>query len=429
MNPINIALLHYSCPPVVGGVEEVIRQQALLFKRYYQNVKVFAGDGGQFSPDFEVEINPLLGSRNKSILKAHQALREGNEEYVEQLAIKIYKYLKEALQGFDLLIAHNVLTMRYNLPLTFALFRLAQEDILPIISWNHDSPYFYEDHPDYLNTSPWTILRKFHRKIFYVVISESRRNQFAKLYSAKEHIYVIPNGVDPIAFFRLDPLTVRLIQAEKLFEADFILVQPSRLHPRKNIELSIRVTHALRELGIDARFLLTGAYDPHEPKTVEYYRKLVGLARELGISQQVIIIAEYKFKSGQKITADRIRIRDLYLIADALFLPSTQEGFGIPLLEAGMIKLPIICSNIPPFKEIGGHDVVFFNLNDSPETIARRILEFKQRLEPQRMFRRVMKEYTWDNIYTYKLYPLLLKILEEFRSWQSPTPGNNYIRT
>jgi len=359
MNPLNIALLHYSCPPVVGGVEEVVRQQALLFKRYYQNVKVFAGDGGQFSSEFEVEINPLLGSRNKSILRAHQALQEGNEEYVEQLALKIYKYLKEALQGFDVLIAHNVLTMRYNLPLTFALFRLAQENLLPIISWNHDSPYFYDDHPDYLDTSPWIILKKFHRKIFYVVISESRKQQFAQLYGTHEHIYVVPNGVDPIAFFRLDPLTVRLIQEEKLFEADLILVQPSRLHPRKNIELSIRVTHA-----------------------------------------------------------DRIRIRDLYLIADALFMPSLQEGFGIPLLEAGMIKLPIICSRIPPFEEIGGQDVVFFDLNDSPERIARRILEFKQRLEPQRMFRRVIKEYTWDNIYHYRLYPLLLQILEEFQSWQ-----------
>ena len=418
MNPLNIALLHYSCPPVVGGVEEVVRQQALLFKRYYQNVKVFAGDGGQFSNEFEVEINPLLGSRNKSILRAHQALREGNEEYVEQLALKIYKYLKEALQGFDVLIAHNVLTMRYNLPLTFALFRLAQENLLPIISWNHDSPYFYDDHPDYLDTSPWIILKKFHRKIFYVVISESRKQQFAQLYGSREHIYVVPNGVDPIAFFRLDPLTVRLIQEEKLFEADLILVQPSRLHPRKNIELSIRVTHALHQQGVNVRFLLTGAYDPHEPKTVEYYRKLVGLARELGIAKQVIIVAEYKFKSGQKITADRIRIRDLYLIADALFMPSLQEGFGIPLLEAGMIKLPIICSRIPPFEEIGGQDVVFFDLNESPEHIARRILEFKQRLEPQRMFRRVIKEYTWDNIYHYRLYPLLLQILEEFQSWQ-----------
>ena len=418
MAALNIALLHYSCPPVVGGVEEVVRQQGLLFKRYYQNVKIFAGDGAQFSPDFEVEINPLLGSRNKSILKAHKALLEGNDEPLQQMAQKIYTYLKKALNGFDILIAHNVLTMRYNLPLSFALFRLAQEDLLPIISWNHDSPYFYNDYPPYLNQSPWTILRKHHRKIFYVVISESRRQQFARLYGSQEHIFVVPNGIDPIAFFRLDPLTVRLIQEERLFEADLLLVQPSRLHPRKNIELSIRVTHALQQQNVKARFLLTGAYDPHEPKTLEYYRKLTTLARELGIQRDIIIIAEYKFKSGQKITADRIRIRDLYLIADALFLPSWQEGFGIPLLEAGMIKLPIICSHIPPFAEIGKDDVVFFNLHDTPEEIARRIITFKQQLPPQRLFRRVIKEYTWDNIYHYKLMPLLRQVIKEFQAWR-----------
>ncbi len=418
MNPLNIALLHYSCPPVVGGVEEVIRQQALLFKRYYQNVKIFAGSGGQFSPEFEVEINPLLSSTNRQILRAHQALQQGDKTLFQQLANKIYRYLKRSLNNFNVLIAHNVLTMRYNLPLAFALFRLAQEDLLPVISWNHDSPYFYTDYPPYLDQSPWTILKKFHHKIFYVVISESRKQQFARLYGEDKHIFVVPNGIDPITFFRLDPLTVRLIQEENLFEAELLLVQPSRLHPRKNIELSIHVTHALQQMGVGARFLLTGAYDPHEPQTVAYYRKLVTLSKDLGIHNDIIIIANYKFKSGQQITSDRIRIRDLYLIADALFLPSFQEGFGIPLLEAGMIKLPIICSRIPPFEEIGQQDVVFFELDESPRTIARKIIQFKQRLEPQRMFRRVIKEYTWDNIYHHQLYPLLLNIIKEFQEWK-----------
>jgi hypothetical protein len=56
----NIALLHYSCPPVVGGVEEIIRQQASLFQRFYHNIKVFSGIGGAFSKYIDVEINPLL---------------------------------------------------------------------------------------------------------------------------------------------------------------------------------------------------------------------------------------------------------------------------------------------------------------------------------------------------------------------------------
>ena len=414
MDQLNIALLHYSCPPVVGGVEEVIRQQANLFHRYYHKVKVFAGAGDQFSPHYRVEINPLLGSRNKQVIKAHETALEGHLEPLERLAHKVYRYLSDALANFDVLIAHNVLTMRYNLPLTYAIFRLAQDDQLPIISWNHDSPFFYEDYPRFLDTSPWNILKRSHAKIYYVVISDSRKKQFTRLYGSRHHIYVIPNGIDPIQFFRLDPTTVRIIQEQRLFEGDFLMVQPSRLHPRKNIELSIRVTRALQDRGLQARLLVTGAYDPHEPKTVAYYKQLMALARELKISSDVLIMAEYKFRSGQPLTPDRIIIRDLYLISDILFMPSFQEGFGIPLLESGMIKLPIVCSNIPPFREIGGRDVCFFELEDTPAEIADKILKFISRLPTRRFFRKVIKEYVWDNIYQYQLLPLLRQVREDF---------------
>ena len=120
----NVALLHYSCPPVVGGVEEVIRQQASLLSRFYHNVKIFVGDGGKFSDNFEIEINPLLGSRNRLVLKAHQLSHEGKPEKMEGLVKRIYKYLLESLKGFDVLIAHNVLTMPFNLPLSVAIHRI-----------------------------------------------------------------------------------------------------------------------------------------------------------------------------------------------------------------------------------------------------------------------------------------------------------------
>jgi len=410
---LNIALLHYTCPPVVGGVEEVVRQQASLFHRYYHKVKIFAGAGDQFTKDYQIEINPLLSSRNKQILRAHELILENNLNKMETLSQRIHQYLCNVLDRFDLLIAHNVLTMPFNLPLTYALHRMAQDSSIPIVSWNHDSPYFYHDYPRYLDQAPWNILKRINSKIHYVVISESRKAQFSELYGTKDRLYVVPNGIDPIRFFRLDPNTVRLIQEQKLFESDFLMVQPSRLHPRKNIELSIRVTRALRDRNINARLLLTGAYDPHEHNTVEYYNKLQDLARKLNVEKDIIVIAEYRYKSGERITPDRILIRDLYLIADILFLPSWQEGFGIPLLESGMIKLPVVCSNIPPFVEVGGEDVCMFNLDSPPEVIAHKILEFLHALKPQRMFRRVIRDYVWDNIYHSKLLPILQSIVEE----------------
>ncbi|MBW1923669.1 MAG: glycosyltransferase family 4 protein [Deltaproteobacteria bacterium] len=409
----NVAILHYTCPPVVGGVEEIVRQQSSLLTRHYHNVKVFAGEGEVFSSNIEVETNPLLGSRNKAVLNAHRASSEGNPARMEALTRKIYDYLMDALERFDVLIAHNVLTMPYNLPLTAAIHRIGREGLLPVISWNHDSPYFYPDYPEYLDLFPWNMLKRGYAGIHYVAISESRKEMFGRLYGGKRYLSVIPNGIDPIRFFRLDPTTVRLIQEERLFEAEFLMVQPSRLHRRKNMEFSIRVTRALHDQGLHARMLITGAHDPHEPKSLAYYRELKSLAAELGVSQDVLIIAEYVFKSGEKLAASRITMRDLYLISDILFLPSLQEGFGIPLLEAGMIKLPVVCSRIPPFREIGGEDVCFFDLDESPAAVARKILRFRKKLEPQRMFRKVTRKYVWDNIYHSELLPLLDRVIGE----------------
>jgi len=407
----NIALLHYSCPPVVGGVEEIVRQQASLFHRHYLTVKILAGSGGQFAHEYRVEINPLLGSRSPKILNFHKNASE-QPTTLDILSDGIFQYLSRALVQFDILIAHNVLSMHYNLPLTYALHRLADSKQIKVIGWNHDSPYFYENFPINLHSGPWNVLRKYNPNIHHVVISESRRQQFLQLYGEDKDIEVIPNGVDPFRFFRLDISSVRIIQENDLFNVDFIMAQPSRLHPRKNIELSIQVTRALQDKGINARLLLTGAYDPHEEKAISYYRKLKRLAKQLKVEKNVLIMAEYLFESGEKLKVNRDTIRDLCLIADLLFMPSKQEGFGIPLLEAGMIKLPIVCSDIPPFREIGGVNVCYFSLQDTPEKIATKIIEFVKSLPPYQMHREVINKYVWDNIYHQTLMPLLERVIK-----------------
>lgn len=406
MRPASIALLHYTTSPVVGGVEEILDQQASLFLRHGHRVKVIAGRGGRTGKEYEVEINPLLDSRHPDILRIHKGIPDYRPEFrtlVDALCIN----LQQALEGFDVLIAHNVLTMAYNLPLTCALHKLADAKKIQIVAWNHDSPFFYPGYADYLNGAPWRILKRSHPAIRYIAISESRKRQFLLLFGRKTRIDVIPNGIDPFQFYHLDSATARFIQESRLFDSDLLIVQPSRLHPRKNIELSIRVLRALHDRDVKATLLVTGAYDPHENKEVGYYSRLRDLAQELMIEEYVWIISEDNFRSGKKLIVDRITVRDLYLIADILFLPSLQEGFGLPLLEAGLMKLPIFCSEIPPFREIGGNDISTFGLDDPPEKIADRILALGSRPGPPSLYRRVIRYHVWDNIYRSLLLPFI----------------------
>ncbi|MBL7217812.1 MAG: glycosyltransferase, partial [Desulfobacteraceae bacterium] len=102
--------------------------------------------------------------------------------------------------------------------------------------------------------------------------------------------------------------------------------------------------------------------------------------------------------------------RDLYLMADLLLMTSKDEGFGLPLLEAGLIKLPIACTEIPPFLEIG-EDVCFFSLDDHPLTIAGRIVEYLARSNTHTMFRSVMRKYVLDVVCRREIMPFLRDII------------------
>jgi len=76
--------------------------------------------------------------------------------------------------------------------------------------------------------------------------------------------------------------------------------------------------------------------------------------------------------SGEIILPGWVDEEDLpYLLSGAeLFVfPSFYEGFGIPILEALACGVPVLASDIPALREIGGEAVNFFNPN-SPEEMA-----------------------------------------------------------
>jgi glycosyltransferase involved in cell wall biosynthesis len=55
----------------------------------------------------------------------------------------------------------------------------------------------------------------------------------------------------------------------------------------------------------------------------------------------------------------------LYKNASIYVFPSLDEGFGIPVLEALSFSIPVICSDIDVFREIGGNYVEYFKVGDS----------------------------------------------------------------
>ncbi len=94
-------------------------------------------------------------------------------------------------------------------------------------------------------------------------------------------------------------------------------------------------------------------------------------------------------------------------------MTSKEEGFGIPILEAGLSRLPIFCSDIAPLRALAENYATLFSLKDSPQDIAAKMIE-KLKSDPYYSFRaKVKREYTWEAIYTHKIAPLIKDVLQK----------------
>ncbi|MFN3742294.1 MAG: glycosyltransferase family 4 protein [Anaerolineales bacterium] len=405
---MRIALLHYSAPPVIGGVESVIAHQARWMAQDGHRVSVLAGRGSHFDERIAFIRLPLADSIHPQILALKRELDRGHHppEFGE-VVVALKRELSHHLAKSDVLIAHNVCSLHLNLALTAALWELFRESRRPaLILWHHDlawaTPrYRKELHPGY----PWDLLRKPWPGAVQVAASEMRRQELAELLGLDvEQITVIPNGVDIFSFLKLEPSTQEYLKRMNLTQADPLLLLPARITPRKNIELALRTLAALRSEFPQAQLLVTGPLGAHNPANVKYFAQLKRLRYELGLEHSAHFLAEVS--SGY--VPDAV-IADFYRLADALFFPSYEEGFGIPILEAALAGRPIFCSDIPPLRALGGKEVTYFSPDAEPEEIAARMAAYFRENPLYILASRVRRNFSWEQIYRNHILPILQK--------------------
>ena len=91
-------------------------------------------------------------------------------------------------------------------------------------------------------------------------------------------------------------------------------------------------------------------------------------------------------------------VSDLYRLADILFIPSRDEGFGLPLLEAAITRLPMVCTDSPALREVAGDAAVYVGADDDPADVAARILRRLDGDPTARLATAVRTGYRWDAV-------------------------------
>ena len=137
-----------------------------------------------------------------------------------------------------------------------------------------------------------------------------------------------------------------------------------------------------------------------------YYRSLQELRGELGVQSEAHFIYESGPYPDRPYTIDSQVVGDLFRLSDVMFMPSHRHTTQ-PILEAGLSGVPVVCTNVPAAEEIGGADVILFDADDDPASLAERLLAWAEQSRIHRLRRRVRQEYTWPAIFRRDIQPLL----------------------
>jgi glycosyltransferase involved in cell wall biosynthesis len=411
-----IAVVHYSAPPVVGGVESVILAHVRLLLEVGYPITVVAGKGERqaFPSGAEFVHIPEMDSRHPQVGRISQELEMGRvPDDFGDMVTDLDDALTPLLHACEFVVVHNVFTKHFNLPLTAALFRLLDEGIIRrCIAWCHDftwtSPHSRANvHPGYT----WDLLRSQRPDVTYVTISQSRRRELAELFGCPpQQIRVVYNGVNPDELLGISDLGMALIDRLELWDSDLNLLMPVRVTQAKNIELAVRLVAALRERGVRPKLVVTGPPDPHDRQNMAYFHDLKSLRHQLNVDRELSFVYESGPEADKPFLVDMPVIGELFRVSDALFMPSHREGFGMPIVEAGLAGIPVFCAdNIPAANEIGGGDVVTFSPDTEPGQLADLILGRIRKSAVYELKRRVRQSYTWRTIFRHEILPLLGK--------------------
>jgi glycosyltransferase involved in cell wall biosynthesis len=223
-----------------------------------------------------------------------------------------------------------------------------------------------------------------HRADRVIAISKAAADDVSStLRISRRKFDVTPLGITPRDVDRPPPAEHEVRARLGLRPGPLVLcVAAKRRH--KNLDGLIRAMAQLSEGSANgARPLLVLPGSP-----TAYERELRELALDVGVADDVVF--------PDWVSNDELE--SLYGQASCFVLPSFQEGFGLPVLEAMAHGVPVACSAVSSLPEVAGDAALYFDPCDESQIAAqiRRLLADRTLAEQLigRGYRR-LQQFTW----------------------------------
>jgi glycosyltransferase involved in cell wall biosynthesis len=268
----------------------------------------------------------------------------------------------------------------------------------------HDLIKHYSKGLETTTRDPWSYLLKYagYKLVFknsvqkarqIIVPSEFVKKDLLKVYKLSgDKVKVVYEGVEKQFLKFKKPEVEKNSQAIKFLKSLYItepyLVYIGNAYPHKNLE---RLIFAVKKINISQKqknqnpvnlVIVSG-------RDVFWER----LKNEVERQEANNFIKLPGYLSDNKLSL-------LLRHALAFVNPSTMEGFGLPGVEAMACYCPVICSNIPVFKEVYQNAALFFN-PENVDSIKNRIFKLinftpSQRLRLIKRGKKQADKYSWE---------------------------------
>ncbi len=364
-----IGLLHFKVGSTDGVSLEIDKWQRVLTDMGH-TVHLCGGDLGALDGFLIPELYHQRPDARRLNANTFSALQEYDEAayraelygLADSIAAQLRRFVDE--KGIDVLMPHNIFSVGVNPAAAPALAQVIRERRIPTFAQSHD--FYWERVAGVALTcgTAVSLADKFlpprDPLIHHGVINSLAQQELLarKGISAR----IIPNVFDfaapPAA---PDDYNRDFRAAIGLREDDLFILQATRIIPRKGIELAIDFVHALnrparrarlahgRSFTADSRIVLVLAGYAADDTTGQYVPRLKAKAAQLGVDHLFI---EDKIGSRRATSAAGEKIYSLwdsYVFADFVTYPSLWEGWGNQLLEALVMRLPLLLFEYPVY--------------------------------------------------------------------------------